>query len=105
MPSPPLRNPAWMSHAGVSSGPAASSTARSRRWQTGPARLWIRPQFACGRLTDAACRLRSGLPVVGFAARDPWGLRAALTIFLLLGAVDARGDWGDRLLRAITPVL
>jgi uncharacterized protein (TIGR02302 family) len=57
------------------------------------------------RMQAAVRRLRVGLPVVGFAARDPWGLRAALTIFLLLGAVDARGDWGDRLLRAITPVL
>ncbi|MGH7116182.1 MAG: TIGR02302 family protein, partial [Stellaceae bacterium] len=37
--------------------------------------------------------------------QDPCGLRAALAILLLLGVVDAGGDWRDRLLRAVTPDL
>src|SRR5262249_17849587 len=41
----------------------------------------------------------------GFVARDPWGLRAVLTILLLLGAIDAGGDWGDRLIRSLRPDL
>jgi uncharacterized protein (TIGR02302 family) len=57
------------------------------------------------RMQASLRRLRIGLPGVGFAARDPWGLRAVLGIFLLLGAVDAGGDWRDRLLRAVTPGL
>jgi uncharacterized protein (TIGR02302 family) len=50
-------------------------------------------------------KLRIGLPVAGLAGRDPWGLRAVLAILLLIGAVDAGGDWRDRLLRAVTPSL
>jgi uncharacterized protein (TIGR02302 family) len=57
------------------------------------------------RMQAAARQLRIGLPVAGLAARDPWGLRAVLTILLVLGAVDAGGDWRDRLLRALTPGL
>jgi uncharacterized protein (TIGR02302 family) len=48
-------------------------------------------------------RLRIGPPVAGLAARDPWGLRAVLAMLLLIGAVDAGGDWHDRLIRAVTP--
>src|SRR5271165_3732675 len=44
-----------------------------------------------------------GLPHAGFAARDPWGLRAVLAILLLLGAIDAGDDWRDRLVRSLTP--
>jgi uncharacterized protein (TIGR02302 family) len=51
------------------------------------------------RMEAAARRLRIGLPQAGFAARDPWGLRAVLAILLLLGA----NDWKDRLLRSVTP--
>ena len=55
------------------------------------------------RMEAAARRLRIGLPQAGFAARDPWGLRAVLAILLLLGAIDAGSDWEDRLLRSVTP--
>ncbi len=57
------------------------------------------------RMEAAARRLRIGLPHAGFAARDPWGLRAVLAILLLLGAIDAGSDWQDRLLRSVRPDL
>ena len=57
------------------------------------------------RMAAAARRLRIGLPAAGLAARDPWGVRAVLAILLLLAAVDAGGDWRERLLRAVTPSL
>jgi uncharacterized protein (TIGR02302 family) len=52
-----------------------------------------------------ARRLRIGMPVAGLAVRDPWGLRAVLAMLLLIGAIDAGGDWRDRLARAVTPSL
>ncbi|HMD62566.1 MAG TPA: TIGR02302 family protein [Stellaceae bacterium] len=55
------------------------------------------------RMEAATRRLRIGLPHAGFAARDPWGLRAVLAILLLLGAIDAGDDWRDRLVRSLTP--
>jgi uncharacterized protein (TIGR02302 family) len=55
------------------------------------------------RMQAAAQRLRVGLPRAGFAARDPWGLRAVLAILLLLGAIDAGSDWPDRLVRSLRP--
>jgi hypothetical protein len=58
------------------------------------ARLWEAHQQ---RMADAARRLRVGVPAAGFAARDPRGLRAVLAILLLLAAIDAGGDWRDRL--------
>ncbi len=66
------------------------------------ARLWEAHQQ---RMADAARRLRVGVPAAGFAARDPRGLRAVLAILLLLAAIDAGGDWRDRLVRAATPSL
>ena len=66
------------------------------------ARLWEAHQQ---RMADAARRLRIGIPAAGFAARDPRGLRAVLAILLLLAAIDAGGDWRDRLVRAATPSL
>ena len=53
----------------------------------------------------AASRLRVGLPAAGLAARDPWGLRAVLTMLLMIAAVDAGADWRDRLQRAVAPSL
>src|SRR5436190_22611527 len=55
------------------------------------------------RMEAAARRLRIGVPHAGFAARDPWGLRAVLAILLLLGAIDAGNDWRDRLVRSVRP--
>src|SRR5215469_15920471 len=57
------------------------------------------------RMEAATRRLRIGLPRAGFAARDPWGLRAVLAILLLLGAIDAGNDWRDRLSRSVRPDL
>jgi uncharacterized protein (TIGR02302 family) len=47
--------------------------------------------------------LRVGWPKAGLLRRDPFALRAALTLVLLLGAIDAGQDWPQRLLRAVTP--
>ncbi len=57
------------------------------------------------RMQALARRLRIGMPAAGLAARDPWGLRAVLAMLLLIGAIDAGGDWRDRLVRAVTPSL
>jgi uncharacterized protein (TIGR02302 family) len=64
------------------------------------ARLW---EAHRRRMEAAARRLRIGLPHAGFAARDPWGLRAVLAILLLLGAIDAGSDWRDRLVQSLRP--
>ncbi len=66
------------------------------------AQLWDAHQR---QMRTLARRLRTGAPVAGLAAHDPWGVRALLAIVLLLGAVDAGGDWRDRLVRAVTPSL
>jgi len=65
-------------------------------------RLW---QAHLRRMEAAAGHLQVGFPAAGLAARDPWGLRAVLSVLLLLGAVDAGTDWRDRLIRALTPGL
>jgi uncharacterized protein (TIGR02302 family) len=57
------------------------------------------------RMEAAVRRLRIGWPVAGLARRDPWGLRAVLTILLLIGAIDAGGDWRERIARALNPGL
>lgn len=57
------------------------------------------------RMARQVRRLRIGLPVAGFVSRDPYGLRVVLAIVLLLGAIDAGGDAGDRLLRSLAPRL
>jgi uncharacterized protein (TIGR02302 family) len=64
------------------------------------AKLWDAHQQ---RMEVLVRRLRIGPPVAGLTARDPWGLRAVLAMLLLIGAVDAGGDWDGRLLRAVTP--
>ena len=55
------------------------------------------------RMAAAVRRLRVGWPAAGLSRRDPWGVRSVLAILLLLGAIDAGGDWRDRLARAATP--
>jgi uncharacterized protein (TIGR02302 family) len=68
--------------------------AATRLWEAHRRRMW-----------EAARQLRVGWPAAGLAAHDPRGLRALLAILLLLGAVDAGGEWHDRLWRALTPGL
>ena len=55
------------------------------------------------RMTATLRRLRVGWPAAGLARRDPWGLRAVLAILLLLGFIDAGGDWRERIARAFAP--
>src|SRR4051794_24352691 len=62
--------------------------------------LWAAHQR---RMAAALRRLRVGWPVAGLARRDPWGIRAMLTILLLLAIVDAGADWRDRAFRAFRP--
>jgi uncharacterized protein (TIGR02302 family) len=44
-----------------------------------------------------------GAPAAGLMRRDPYALRAVLGLLLLLGAVDAGGDWSERILRSLSP--
>ncbi len=50
-------------------------------------------------------RLRVGWPAAGLVRRDPFALRAALALALLLAAIDAGPDWSLRLARALSPGL
>ena len=62
--------------------------------------LW---QAHRARMAAAAKRLRVGAPAAGLLRRDPYALRALLGLLLLLGAVDAGGDWSDRIVRSLIP--
>lgn len=62
--------------------------------------LW---QAHRARMAEAARSLRIGWPKAGFAPRDPWALRALLVLLLVLGAIDAGGDWSLRLGRSLSP--
>jgi uncharacterized protein (TIGR02302 family) len=64
------------------------------------AALWAAHQR---RMNAAIRRLRVGWPAAGLARHDPWGVRSVLAILLLLAAIDAGGDWRDRLARAVQP--
>jgi len=66
------------------------------------ASLWQAHQ---ARMAEEARRLRIGAPVAGLARRDPYALRAALGLLLLIAAIDAGGDWSQRLVRALSPSL
>lgn len=55
------------------------------------------------RMALAARRLRIGPPMAGLVRRDPFALRVALALLMLLGAIDAGGDWSARLSRAFSP--
>lgn len=66
------------------------------------ASLWAAHQR---RMAEAARRLRVGWPMAGLARHDPWGIRSVLAILLLLGIIDAGGDWRDRVARAFVPNL
>jgi uncharacterized protein (TIGR02302 family) len=55
------------------------------------------------RAAEEAKRLKVGTPAAGLLRRDPFALRVALGLVLLLGVVDARDDWAHRLIRALEP--
>jgi uncharacterized protein (TIGR02302 family) len=62
--------------------------------------LW---QAHRARMAAQLRSLRVGLPAAGLVRRDPFGLRAALALVLLIAAVDAGQDWSQRLLRSLSP--
>ncbi len=64
------------------------------------AALW---QLHRKRMAEAARRLRVGLPAPGLAGRDPFSLRGALLLVLVVAGVAAWPAPGERLLRALTP--
>jgi hypothetical protein len=64
------------------------------------ARLWAAHR---ARMLKAVRRLRVGTPRAGFARRDPFGLRAAVLLLLLVAGLEAGDQWGTRLLRAVQP--
>jgi uncharacterized protein (TIGR02302 family) len=66
----------------------------------GAAALWRAHQE---RMAAAARQLKIGTPEAGLLRRDPFALRVALALLVLLAAVDAGEDWGTRLVRAVSP--
>ncbi|MGH6983792.1 MAG: TIGR02302 family protein, partial [Stellaceae bacterium] len=62
--------------------------------------LWREHQ---SRMAAAARSLRIGVPRAGLVRRDPYALRVALGLLLLLGVIDAGGDAPARIVRALTP--
>ncbi|HLJ64243.1 MAG TPA: TIGR02302 family protein [Stellaceae bacterium] len=55
------------------------------------------------RMQALAAGLRVGPPAAGLVRRDPYALRVALALLLVLGAIDAGGDWPQRIARALDP--
>lgn len=55
------------------------------------------------RMAATLTRLRVAPPSPGLPRRDPLGLRVAMLLALVIGAVFAGGDIGPRLERALTP--
>ncbi|HEV2263618.1 MAG TPA: TIGR02302 family protein [Stellaceae bacterium] len=64
--------------------------------------LWRAHQ---SRMAAAARTLRIGVPRAGLVRRDPYALRIALGLLLLLGVIDAGGDAPARIARTLTPVM
>ncbi len=57
------------------------------------------------RMAAQATRLRVGAPATAMPRLDPYALRVALALMLVVAAIDAGHDWSDRLLRSLTPGL
>ena len=55
------------------------------------------------RLLARLGRLRIGVPIAGFLSRDPYALRAAAGLLVVVAFVQAGGDAGYRLLNALVP--
>jgi uncharacterized protein (TIGR02302 family) len=64
--------------------------------------LWHEHQ---ARMAAVARDLRVGAPRAGLLRRDPYALRFALGLLLLLGVIDASGDAPARIVRALNPAL
>src|SRR5690606_38914286 len=62
--------------------------------------LW---QAHRARLMTELARLRLTPPRAGLARRDPFGLRAALLLLLVIAGVSAGTDWPGRLGDALRP--
>nr|MBC8158788.1 DUF4175 family protein [Alphaproteobacteria bacterium] len=62
--------------------------------------LW---QIHRARLARRSDQLRLSLPVGGLARLDPWAIRAALILVLVVGFVSGPGDVDERLARAAVP--
>lgn len=57
------------------------------------------------RMAALVRQLRVALPHPNMAARDPWGLRAAILLLLVIAVTVAGADWPWRLARALTPAV
>ena len=57
------------------------------------------------RMAAVARNLRVGVPRAGLVRRDPYALRVALGLLLLLGAIDAGSDAPARIARALNPAM
>lgn len=57
------------------------------------------------RLARLVGRLRLAPPRSALPARDPWALRAALLLLLVVALVDGRGEYGARLRAAFSPAV
>lgn len=55
------------------------------------------------RMAAQMRRVQIGWPAAGLVRRDPFALRAALALLLVIAAIDAGQDWPQRLWRAVTP--
>jgi uncharacterized protein (TIGR02302 family) len=64
------------------------------------AALW---QAHRARMEAETRQLKIGTPAGGLMRRDPYALRIALALVLLLGFVDAGPDWSQRILRSLLP--
>ena len=62
--------------------------------------LWQRHRE---RVLAALDRIRLAPPRSAMPGRDPWAARALVLLLLVVGAVEARGDFGERLWRAVSP--
>ncbi len=79
---------------------ALDDTLSSDAGDTGTAALW---RVHRQRMAAQTRRLRIGWPAAGWVRRDPFALRVALALVLLLGLVDAGSDWPQRIAHALTP--
>ena len=85
---------------GLSHRPLTALDDRLSGGDPATAALW---QMHRERMAAQVRRLRIGWPAAGLVRRDPFALRVALSLVLLLGAIDAGEDWPRRLWRAVTP--